>query len=157
MPKQKQFQSSGAAKREVAKSECDRESSFIATLPRLSRYFLFTQHSQDQMTTDDVMSLDRTCTDCSIYKWHGDRFICFLITIDNSCSFVVDDVQTFLYNLTAQKIPWQLDTKCITSITNFFAYNLCSAPLGSSQRSGPQTPWLDFRSLFLRGGQGRAG
>jgi hypothetical protein len=64
MPKQKKFQSSGAAKRKVAKSKCDRESSFIATLPRLGRYFLLTQNSQHQMTTDDVMSLNRTCTDC---------------------------------------------------------------------------------------------
>jgi hypothetical protein len=30
MPKQKQFQSSGAAKREVAKIKCDRESSFYS-------------------------------------------------------------------------------------------------------------------------------
>jgi hypothetical protein len=68
MPKQKKFLSSGAAKQKVAKRECDRESSFIATLPRLSRYFLSTQNSRHQMTTDDIMSLDRTCrpTECSI-------------------------------------------------------------------------------------------
>jgi hypothetical protein len=126
------------AKRKVAQIKCDRESSFIATLPR-SVGFLFSQNSQHQMTTDDVMNLNRTCTDCSIYNWHGNRFICFLITIDNSCSFGVDDVQTFLHNLTAQKIPRQLDTKCITSITNVFAYNLCRAPLGELTAL-PQTP-----------------
>jgi hypothetical protein len=53
MPKQKQFQSSGAAKRKVAKIKCDRGSSFTAILPRLSRFFAHAKQS----TSDD----DRRC------------------------------------------------------------------------------------------------
>jgi hypothetical protein len=50
-PKQKQFQSSGAAKRKVAKIKYDRESSFIATLPRLSRFFFV--HAKQSTSDDD--------------------------------------------------------------------------------------------------------